>query len=85
MAMLRTDFEADEKQVRDERDFELKAVSQDKGSELDRERLELARVDLFELSEAHAAEPGEQGRHRPLELGPSQRLARATTRKTFDD
>ena len=34
-----------------------------------REVAELARVDLAQLGEAHAAEPGEQLRHRPLELG----------------
>jgi hypothetical protein len=38
-AQLRADLEANEKQIRQDRDFEIKGVAQDKGSELDRERI----------------------------------------------
>ena len=38
-------------------------------AELGREVAELARIDLLQLGEAHAAEPREQLGHRPLELG----------------
>ena len=37
-------------------------------AELDREGAELARIDLLQLGEPHAAEAGEQLRHRALEL-----------------